>query len=100
MTVSVEKDGGKLKLTVEGKLGTTTAPELEKALKENIDGVTDLVFDFDKLDYLASAGLRVLLSAAKTMKKQGNIRIINVSPAVMEVFSFTGMADMLNIEPK
>jgi len=98
MNVSVQKDGIRLIVSVEGKLGTTTAPELEKAIKENIVGVTELIFDFGKLDYMASAGLRILLSSAKTMKKQGSMKIINVTAPVMEVFTFTGMADVMNIE--
>ncbi len=98
MTVTTQKDGAKLTLTVEGKLGTTSAPELEKALKDNIGGVTELVYDFAKLEYIASAGLRVILSSAKVMKKQGSLKIINVTPAVMDVFTFTGMADVLDIE--
>ena len=71
MTVTTQKDGAKLTLTMEGKLSTTSAPELEKALKDNIGGVTELVYDFAKLEYIASAGLRVILSSAKVMKKQG-----------------------------
>ena len=98
MTVNAIKDGTKLTITAEGKLGTTSAPELEKAVKNNIGGVTELVFDLAKLDYMASAGLRVLLSSAKVMKKQGSMKIINVTPAVMDVFTFTGMADVLDIE--
>ncbi|MCR5728527.1 MAG: STAS domain-containing protein [Lachnospiraceae bacterium] len=98
MTVTAQKDGNKLTVTAEGKLGTTAAPELEKAVKDNISGVTDLVFDFGKLDYMASAGLRVLMSAAKVMKKQGSMKIINVTTPVMDVFTFTGMADVLDIE--
>lgn len=98
MTVNAIKDGTKLTITAEGKLGTTSAPELEKALKDNIGGVNELVFDFAKLDYMASAGLRVLLSAGKVMKKQGSMKIINVTPPVMDVFTFTGMADVLDIE--
>ena len=98
MTVNTEKEGGKLTVTLEGKLGTTSAPELEKAVRSNIDGVTELVFDFEKLEYLASAGLRVLLSAAKVMKKQGTMKIIRVTEPVMEVFTFTGMADVMDIE--
>ena len=82
----------------EGRLGTPSAAELEKAVRENIGGVTELVFDFEKLEYMASAGLRVLLSAAKVMKKQGSMKIIKVSPAVMDVFTFTGMADLMDIE--
>ena len=98
MTVNALKDGTKLTVTVEGKLGTTSAPELEKAVKDNISGVTELVFDFGKLEYMASAGLRILLSSAKVMKKQGSMKIIHVAPPVMEVFTFTGMADVLDIE--
>lgn len=98
MTVNAQKDGTKLTITAEGKLGTTSAPELEKAVKNNIAGVTELVFDFAKLEYLASAGLRVLMSSAKVMKRQGSMKIINVTEPVMEVFTFTGMADILDIE--
>jgi anti-sigma B factor antagonist len=98
MTLNAIKDGTKLTITAEGKLGTTSAPELEKAVKNNIGGVTELVFDFADLEYMASAGLRVLLSSAKVMKKQGSMKIINVTPAVMDVFTFTGMADVLDIE--
>ncbi len=98
MTVNALKDGTKLTVAAEGKLGTTSAPELEKVLKDNINGVTELVFDLGKLEYMASAGLRVLLSAAKVMKKQGSMKIINVTPPVMDVFTFTGMADVLDIK--
>ena len=98
MTVNTIKEGSKLTITAEGKLGTTSAPELEKTLKNNIGGVTELIFDFAGLEYLASAGLRVLMSSAKVMKKQGSMKIINVTEPVMEVFTFTGMADILDIE--
>ena len=99
MTVSAIKDGTKLTITAEGKLGTTSAPELEKALKNNIGGVNELVFDFANLEYMASAGLRVLLSAGKVMKKQGSMKIVNVTALVMDVFTFTGLADVFDIEP-
>ena len=98
MTVTTNLDGAKLTVMAEGKLGTTSAPELENAVKNNIKGVTELIFDFEKLEYMASAGLRVLLSAAKVMKKQGSMKIINVTEPVMDVFTFTGMADVLDIE--
>ena len=98
MTVTTDREGTKFIVAVDGKLGTTSAPELEKAVKNNINGVTELIFDFEKLEYMASAGLRVLLSSAKVMKKQGSMKIINVTPAVMDVFTFTGMADVLDIE--
>lgn len=98
MTVNTQKDGSRLTVFAEGKLGTTAAPQLEKAVKNNISGVTELVFDFGKLEYMASAGLRVLLVSAKVMKKQGSMKIINVTQPVMDVFTFTGMADSLDIE--
>ena len=98
MTVTTNLEGTKLTVTAEGRLGTTSAPELEKAVKNNISGVTELVFDLGKLEYMASAGLRVILSAAKVMKKQGSMKIINVPAPVMEVFTFTGLADTLDIE--
>ena len=99
MTVKTELEGTKLTVIAEGRLGTPSAGELEKAVRDNINGVTELVFDFEKLEYMASAGLRVLLSSAKVMKKQGSMKIIKVSPAVMDVFTFTGMADLMDIEP-
>ena len=98
MTVNIQKDSSKLTVFAEGKLGTPAAPQLEKALKENISGVEELVFDFEKLEYIASAGLRVLLSAGRVMKKQGSMKIINVTTPVMDVFTFTGMADVFDIQ--
>ena len=98
MTVTTNTEGTKLTVALEGKLGTTSAPELEKAVKNNINGITELIFDFAKLEYMASAGLRVLLSASKVMKKQGSMKIINVTEPVMEVFTFTGMADVMDIQ--
>ena len=98
MTVTTNLEGTRLTVAVEGKLGTTSAPELEKALKNNISGVTELIFDLEKVEYLASAGLRVLLSSAKVMKKQGSMKIIHVTEPVMEVFTFTGLADTMDIE--
>ncbi len=98
MNVTTEQEGSRLTVSLEGKLGTTSAPELEKAVKNHINGITELVFDFEKLEYMASAGLRVLLSAAKVMKKQGSMKIIHVTEPVMEVFTFTGMADVMDIE--
>ena len=98
MTVTTNLEGTRLTVAVEGKLGTTSAPELEKALKNSISGVTELIFDLEKVEYLASAGLRVLLSSAKVMKKQGSMKIIHVTEPVMEVFTFTGLADTMDIE--
>ena len=99
MTVNTQKDGTKLTVIAEGKLGTSAAPELESAVMNNIEGVTELVFDFEKLEYMASAGLRVMMTSAKIMKKQGSMKIVKVAKPVMEVFTFTGLADVLDIEP-
>ena len=79
-----------------GRLDTTTAPQLEVEL--TLDGVTELNFDFEKLDYISSAGLRVLLAAQKTMNKQGSMKISRVNADIMEVFEITGFSDILTIE--
>ena len=98
MTVTTKLEGTRLTVLVAGNMGANSAPEFEKAVKDNINGITELVFDFEKLEYMASAGLRVLLSSAKLMKKQGRMKIIHVTEPVMEVFTFTGMADVMDIE--
>jgi anti-sigma B factor antagonist len=98
MTINKKQDGSALVVALEGRLDTTTAPELEQELKNSLDGVTDLTLDMDKLDYISSAGLRVLLSAHKTMMKQGQMKVINASEIVKEVFEVTGFCDILNIE--
>lgn len=97
MTINKETDGSKLLVKVEGRLDTTTAPELENELKA-LDGVTELVLDFADLQYISSAGLRVLLSAQKVMSKQGSMKLTNVSETVMEIFDVTGFSDILVIE--
>lgn len=89
---------GKLEVALEGRLDTTTSPLLEKELKESIDGITELVLDFKKLEYISSAGLRVVLSAQKAMNKQGKMIIRNVCEDIMEIFEITGFADILSIE--
>jgi anti-sigma B factor antagonist len=98
MTINKTSNGSELTIALEGRLDTTTAPQLEAELKSSLDGVTALTFDFAKLDYISSAGLRVLLSAQKVMNKQGNMRITNVNETIMEVFDVTGFVDILNIE--
>lgn len=87
-----------LTVTLEGRLDTTTAPQLEMELKSSLDGVTMLVMDFEKLEYISSAGLRVLLSAQKIMNKQGDMKVIHVSDVINEIFEVTGFSDILNIE--
>ena len=84
--------------TLEGRLDTVTAPELEAALKEVLNGLTELTLDFEKLEYISSAGLRVLLSAQKTMTKQGVMRVTHVNETIMEIFEVTGFIDIITIE--
>ncbi|MBQ5987740.1 MAG: STAS domain-containing protein [Clostridia bacterium] len=97
MKINQTKNGEALVIALEGRLDTMTAPELEAALKDALQGVTDLTFDFAKLDYISSAGLRVLLSAQKTMNRQGSMKVVNVNEMIMEVFDVTGFADFLTI---
>ena len=98
MNIEKKLEGTTLTIALEGRLDTTTSPDLEETLGASLDGVTALVFDFTKLDYLSSAGLRVLLSAQKRMNKQGSMKLVHVNDAVKEVFDITGFADFLTIE--
>ena len=98
MEIVKTADAGKLTLALTGRLDTTTAPALEAALKDSYAGISALVFDFEKLEYISSAGLRVILSAQKTMQKQGEMKVIHVCDDIMEVFDITGFSDILTIE--
>lgn len=98
MTVTKEQTEGKLTIRLEGRLDTTTAPELENELKKSLNGADELVLDFSKLDYISSAGLRVLLFAQKTMSGKGGMKVTNVNEIVREVFEVTGFVDILTIE--
>lgn len=98
MTINKNLNGTALTVALEGRLDTTTAPELEAELKQSLPGTTELIMDFEKLDYISSAGLRVLLSAQKTMTKQGSMKIIHANEMIMEVFEVTGFIDILTIE--
>ena len=98
MTINKKVEGTKLNLALEGRLDTMTAHQLEAEFKQSIDGMTELVLDFAALEYISSAGLRVLLSAQKVMNKQGKMIIRNVNDTVMEVFDITGFADILTIQ--
>ncbi len=98
MEINKEQDGSTLTLTVSGRLNTATAPQLEREIQENLDGITELIFDFGNLVYISSAGLRVLLQAQKDMNGKGTMRVRNVGKDVMEVFSITGFSDFLTIE--
>lgn len=98
MKITKSMNGNTLTVALEGRLDTTTAPDLEKELKDSMDAATELTLDFDKLDYISSAGLRVLLSAHKTMSKKNGMKVVNANEMVKEVFDVTGFADILTIE--
>lgn len=90
--------GTELAVTLTGRLDTTTAPQLESELKASLDGIEKLTLDFARLDYLSSAGLRVLLAARKTMNTQGSMVVCNVNETIAEIFDVTGFSDILTIE--
>ncbi|MDO4989838.1 MAG: STAS domain-containing protein [Eubacteriales bacterium] len=98
LNIKTTQDAGKLTVALEGRLDTVTSPDLEKCLKEKLGGVTELVMDFEELDYVSSAGLRVLLSAQKTMNRQGSMKLCHVSESIMEILEVTGFSDILTIE--
>lgn len=98
MTITKTLNGNALTIALEGRLDTTTAPELEKELKANLDSIDSLTLDFSKLDYISSAGLRVVMVAYKTMSKKGGMKVTNLNEIVREVFDVTGFSDILNIE--
>ena len=98
LNISMDTNGSELIVNLEGRLDTSTSPQLENDLKANIDGVSNLIFDIKDLQYISSAGLRVLLSAQKIMNKQGSMVIRNSSEEVKEIFDVTGFSDILTIE--
>ena len=98
MTVEIKRNGPELVIELAGRLDSTTAPELDKVIDENAYGVGSLILDIKKLEYVSSAGLRVILAAHKKVHKSGHMKIKNACEAVMEVFEVTGFADILVIE--
>ena len=98
MTITKNHDGDRLTVALEGRLDTSTSPQLEAELRTSVNGVTELVIDLEKLDYVSSAGLRVLLAAQKVMNRQGGMKVTNVKPEIMEIFEVTGFVDILKIE--
>ena len=98
LKIEKNKNDAELTIALEGRLDTNTSPQLEKELKDEIDRVASLTFDFKALEYISSAGLRVLLSAQKIMNKQGSMKITNVNSEIMEIFEVTGFSDILDIE--
>ena len=97
MEIYRETLGSTLCLTLSGRLDTSTAPQLETEIRNSIEGITKLELNFAEVDYVSSAGLRVLLAAQKTMQKQGELILKNVPEAVMEVLEITGFVDILTI---
>ena len=98
MTINKTQEGTTLKVAVNGRVDTTTAPELEADLKPALAGITELILDFSELNYISSAGLRVLLTLQKTMNVQGKMKITGVNEVVFEIFEVTGFSDILTIE--
>lgn len=98
MTINKTINGANMIIALDGRLDTTTAPELESVLKDSLPGIKELVFDFEKLEYISSAGLRVLLFAQKTMSRQGSMKILKVCDVIMEIFEVTGFSDILTIK--
>lgn len=98
MEINKNFNGDALELKIIGRLDTTTAPALEAEVKNSLEGLKSIIFDLEGLEYISSAGLRVLLSAQKSMNKQGTMKLVNVNEVVMEVFEITGFVDVLTIE--
>ena len=98
MTMEIKKNADAAVIEIAGRIDTTTAPALEKAVNENIGDTKNLVLDLKAVQYISSAGLRVLLTAQKKMQKIGSMKVVNVCESVMEVFEMTGFADILVIE--
>ena len=97
MTITKKQESNVLTLALEGRLDTVTAPELEAEIKKSLENIDPLTLDFSKLEYISSAGLRVLLSAHKAMSSKGGMKVINANEIVREVFDVTGFSDILNI---
>jgi len=98
MDIKTILNGTELTIALIGRLDTVTAPELENTLNTSLDGVTSLIFDFTDLEYVSSAGLRMLLRAQKTMNQQGTMVVRNANDNIQEVFEITGFDDVLTIE--
>ena len=98
MTITMTRTGSELTIALDGRLDTLTAPDLEEQLEPALEGVEKLVFDFEKLAYMSSAGLRVLLDAMQAMEEKGKLVVRNVAPQVMDVFQVTGFLEDLVIE--
>lgn len=98
MEIKKKREGTKCTVSLSGRLDTTTAPEFDQSVKEDIDDLTELVVDLKDLEYMSSAGLRVMLALHKKMSVQGSMKVINVNSTIMEIFELTGFSDIMNIE--
>ncbi len=98
MNITKKKEGSVMTIALEGRLDTTTAPQLDSELRSSLEGVKELIFDLSELSYISSAGLRVLLSAQKIMNRQGKMLIRGAGQAIMEIFDITGFVDILSFE--
>ena len=98
MNINKTLNGGKLIINLDGRLDTTTAPDLDQEVKNSLNDVTELIFNLANLEYISSAGLRVLMAAQKAMTGKGSMKIINANDMVREVFDVTGLADVFTIE--
>ncbi|MBR3644943.1 MAG: STAS domain-containing protein [Lachnospiraceae bacterium] len=98
MNIGINVNGTTKLITPEGRLDTTTSPELETVIRDNIDDASEIIFDFEKLEYISSAGLRVLLATQKKMSKQGSMVVKNVNETILDIFEMTGFSDILTIE--
>lgn len=98
MTIEIKKNADETVIRIIGRLDTVTAPDLDKTINEDLDGTKNLVLDVKEMEYISSAGLRVLLAAQKKMNKHGAMKVINACESVMEVFELTGFTDILTIE--
>ena len=98
LTINKTINEGKAEFHLEGRLDTNTSPELEKELNESLEGITDLTINMENLDYISSAGLRVLLSTQKAMAKKGELKVTNVNDTIMDIFEMTGFTEILTIE--
>lgn len=98
MTIDKRKNGTEMLMVISGRMDTSTSPQFESEIKESLENIENLILDFENLEYISSAGLRVILAAQKIMNKQGKMVIRNVNEVVSEVFEITGFVDILTIE--
>jgi anti-sigma B factor antagonist len=98
LNCEMNRDGSELVIRLEGRLDTVTAPELEEKMNGALEGVESLTMDFEKLEYISSAGLRILLTTQKLMNRQGKMKVIHVNDVIQEIFEVTGFVDILTIE--